>query len=136
LYRLRHDIAPESRHTAKFELASLIVSGLAIALLFAMAVRGLLLPFYNHPGLYVMLTLPVLLGLYLLARTLFVGLASMSETFVTGAAPALVNDGDREWWARLSGWILAIAVAWIVVVGLCLFGQFLLDKVTDAAKPL
>ena len=136
LYRLRHDIAPESRHTAKFELGALIISGLAIALLFAMAVRGLLLPFYNHPGLYVMLTLPVLLGLYLLARTLFVGLASMSETFVTGAAPALVNDGDREWWARLSGWILAIALGWMVVVGLCLFGQFLLDKVTDAAKPL
>lgn len=135
LYRLRHDIAPESKHTAKFELASLVISGLAIALLFALAVRVLLLPFYNHPGLYVMLTLPALLGLYLLARTLFVGLASMSETFVTGAAPALVNDGDREWWARLSGWILAIALGWIVVSGLCLFGQFLLDKVTDAAKP-
>lgn len=136
LYRLRHDIAPESRHTAKFELASLIISGLAIALLFAVTVRGLLLPLYNHPGLYVMLILPVLLGLYLLARTLFVGLASLSETFVTGAAPALVNDGDREWWARLSGWILAIALGWILVSGLCLFGQFLLDKITDGAKPL
>ncbi|HEY0943502.1 MAG TPA: patatin-like phospholipase family protein [Steroidobacter sp.] len=135
LYRLRHDIAPESKHTEKFELGALILSGLAIALLFAVSVRGLLLPFYNQPGLYVMLTLPVLLGLYLLARTLFVGLASLSESFVTGAAPALVNDGDREWWARLSGWILAIAVGWIVVSGLCLFGQFLLDKVTDAAKP-
>lgn len=136
LYRLRHDIAPESRHTAKFELGALLISGLAIAWLFALTLRGLLLPFYNHPGLHVMLTLPVLLGLYLLARTLFVGLASMSETFVTGAAPALVNDGDREWWARLSGWILALALGWIAIAALCLFGQFLLDKITDAAKPL
>jgi hypothetical protein len=102
----------------------------------AVLIREWMLPFYNRPGLYVMLTLPVLLGLYLLARTLFVGLASMSETFVTGAAPALVNDGDREWWARLSGWILAIALGWLAVSGLCLFGQFLLDRITDAAKPL
>lgn len=136
LYRLRNDIAPESKHTAKFEFASLVISGLVIALLFAVVLRGLLLPFYNQPGLYVMLAMPALLGLYLLARTLFVGLASMSETFVTGAAPALVNDGDREWWSRLSGWILAVALGWIVLSGLCLFGQYLLDKVTDAAKPL
>jgi hypothetical protein len=136
LYRVRHDIAPESKHTAKFELGALIISGLTIALLLTIAVRSLLLPFYNQPGLYVMLTLPVLMGLYLLARSLFVGLASLSETFVTGAAPALVNDGDREWWARLSGWILAISIGWLVVSGLCLFGQFLLDKITDAAKPL
>lgn len=136
IYRLRHGIAPETRHTEKFELASLLISGLAIAWLLTLAIRGLLLSLYNQPGLYVMLTLPALLGLYLLARTLFVGLASLSETFVTGAAPALVNDGDREWWSRLSGWILAIALGWIVVTALCLFGQFLLDKVTDAAKPL
>ncbi|MBL8265119.1 MAG: hypothetical protein JNL55_02015, partial [Steroidobacter sp.] len=136
LYRLRHDIPAESKHTSKFELAALLISGLVISLLLALCVRGLLLPFYSHPGLYVMLTLPVLLTLYLLARTLFVGLASLSETFVTGAAPALVNDGDREWWARLSGWILAIALGWIAVSALCVFGQYLLDKITDAAKPL
>ncbi|MBM0103876.1 patatin-like phospholipase family protein [Steroidobacter sp. S1-65] len=136
VYRLRHQIAPETRHTEKFELAALLISGLAVALLFAVTVRELLLPFYAHPGLYVMLTLPVLLGLYLLARTLFVGLASMSETFATGSKPALVNDGDREWWARLSGWILAVALGWIALTGLCVFGQFLLDKIMDEAKPL
>lgn len=136
MYRMRHDIEPESRHTAKFELAALVISGLVVSLLFAVTVRGLLLPLYNHPGLYVMFALPVLLGLYLLARTLFVGLASLSETFLTGASPALVNDGDREWWARLSGWILAVAIGWIAVTGLCLFGQFLLNKITAAAKPL
>jgi hypothetical protein len=136
LYRLRHDVPRETRHSEKFEFASLVISGLAIALLLAVLIREWLQPFYNRPGLYVMLTLPVLLGLYLLARTLFVGLSSMSETFVTGAAPALVNDGDREWWARLSGWILAIALGWLAISGLCLFGQFLLDKITDAGKPL
>ena len=136
LYRLRHHIPAESVHTGKFELGALIISGLAVSLLLTLAVRELLLPLYTHPGLYVMLTLPVLLGLYLLARTLFVGLASLSETFVTGARPALVNDGDREWWARLSGWILAIAVGWIVVAALCLFGQYLFDKVENSLKPL
>lgn len=136
IYRLRHDIAPESRHTSQFEFGALLISGLVVAFLFALIVRGLLLPFHSQPGLYVMLTLPVLLGLYLLARTLFVGLASLSETFLTGASPALVNDGDREWWARLSGWILAVAIGWIVITGLCLFGQYLLNKITNAAKPL
>ncbi len=136
IYRLRHDIAPESRHTSQFEFGALLISGLVVAYLFALVVRGLLLPFHSHPGLYVMLALPVLLGLYLLARTLFVGLASLSETFLTGASPALVNDGDREWWARLSGWILAVAIGWIAITGLCLFGQYLLDEITDAAKPL
>lgn len=136
LYRLRNEIPPEQAHTGKFEFAALLISGLAISLLLTWTVRGLLLPFYNHPGLYVMLTLPVLLGLYLLARTLFVGLASLSETFVTGAKVALVNDGDREWWARLSGWILAIALGWIAVTALCLFGQYLFDKIGDSLKPL
>lgn len=136
IYRLRHDIAPESRHTSQFEFGALVISGLVVACLFALVVRGLLLPFHGQPGLYVMLALPVLLGLYLIARTLFVGLASLSETFLTGASPALVNDGDREWWARLSGWILAVAIGWIAVTGLCLFGQYLLNKITDAAKPL
>lgn len=136
IYRLRHDIPGELKHTGKFEFSALVISGLAISFVLALVIRGLLLPLYNHPGLYVMLTLPVLLALYLLARTLFVGLASMSETFVTGATPALVNDGDREWWARLSGWILAIAVGWIVVTTLCLFGQYLFDKISNSAKPL
>ncbi|WP_217705700.1 patatin-like phospholipase family protein [Peristeroidobacter soli] len=136
LYRLRHDIPAECVHTGKFEFAALLLSGLAISFLLALVIRGLLLPLYNHPGLYVMLALPALLGLYLLARTLFVGLASLSETFVTGAQAALVNDGDREWWARLSGWILAIALGWIAITTLCLFGQYLFDKISNAAKPL
>ena len=136
IYRLRHDIAAESRHMAKFEFLALLISGTVIGLLFAAVVRELLLPLHGRPGLYVLLALPALLGLYLLARTLFVGLASLSETFQTGASPALVNDGDREWWARLSGWILAITLGWIAVTGLCLFGQYLFDKITNAAKPL
>jgi hypothetical protein len=136
LYRLRHDIPSESMHTGKFEFGGLLISGLAISLLLTWAIRGLLLPLYNQPGMYVMLTLPVLLGLYLLARTWFVGLASMSETFVTGATPTLINDGDREWWARLSGWILAIALGWIVITALCLFGQYLFDKIENSVKPL
>jgi hypothetical protein len=136
LYRLRHDIPAELEHTGKFEFGALLISGLVTSFLLALLIRGLLLPLYNHPGLYVMLTLPVLLSLYLLARTLFVGLASLSETFVTGAKPALVNDGDREWWARLSGWILAIAIGWIFVTTLCLFGQYLFDKISNSAKPL
>ncbi|HEY5761284.1 MAG TPA: patatin-like phospholipase family protein, partial [Steroidobacter sp.] len=136
LYRLRHDIPDDLKHTGKFEFAALVLSGLAISIVLALVIHGLLLPLYNHPGLYVMLTLPILLALYLLARTLFVGLASLSETFVTGAKPALVNDGDREWWARLSAWILAIAIGWIVVTTLCLFGQYLFDKISNSAKPL
>lgn len=114
-----------------WEAAGIILSG-AVATLLLMALIRFGLPYlFEHPALYVMLVLPALLGIYLIARTLHVAIASISEQTKKesrAVSLALLNDADREWWARLSGWVLAIAVGWIVVTGICLFGQFLLAK--------
>jgi hypothetical protein len=93
---------------------------------------------YNHPALYAILVLPVLLGEYLLSRVIFVGFASLndeqSDTVVPARQPAAgpeirgrisSNDSDREWWSRLSGWILLVIVCWVAVTGICLVGCYL-----------
>jgi hypothetical protein len=35
------------------------------------------------------------------------------------------DDSDREWWARLSGWILLVITLWIVTTGLCLVDSYI-----------
>ncbi|HWM70927.1 MAG TPA: hypothetical protein VNO35_30430, partial [Steroidobacteraceae bacterium] len=35
------------------------------------------------------------------------------------------NDSDREWWSRLSGWVLLVIVCWLAVTGICLIGCYL-----------
>ena len=64
---------------------------------------------------YVWLAFPLLLILFLLATTVYVGLASYQT-----------SDADREWWARSGGWILIGVVAWVAVGGLVIFGPELL----------
>jgi hypothetical protein len=122
-----------------------------------------------RPPLYVALALPTLLADYLLARVLFVGIASRAEgderapdsvdpvgvgtdeydaregraaavlpeevATETGAvrAPDLLEraEHDREWWARLSGWILAVALVWLGVSLLCTLGGWLLEQMSE-----
>jgi hypothetical protein len=106
-------------------------SGAIGALLLVTVTRYWFSYLYNRPTLYVM---PVLLGIYLIARVLFVCFSSMSETIRAGRKPPegrtpsewiFGEDADREWWARLSGWILLVMIAWLVVTGICLFGSYL-----------
>lgn len=54
---------------------------------------------------------PLLLALFVLAVTLFVGLAS-----------SFTNEEDREWLARFSAWALIVAVAWGVISAIVIFG--------------
>jgi hypothetical protein len=61
--------------------------------------------------LYVCLALPLFLLLFLLAATVFVGLASYYTT-----------DADREWLARAGAWMLILIVSWSVVSSLVIFG--------------
>lgn len=116
------------------ELVSLLVSGaIAGAILIALAKWGVDY-LAAWPSLYVVLALPLLLADYLLARALFVGLAGdrgptrvdsgpMQETW-EGAHIARATldraDHDREWWARFSGWVMAIAIAWALLSAVCL----------------
>jgi hypothetical protein len=114
----------QSRRFPLRELFAMVGSGAVAAgifLLFALNVYPFL---EDRPIVYALLTVPLLIGIYLLARALFV---SMVETRMRkgAAAPASAGaheDLDREWWARLSGYLLLIALSWIVFVGVALLG--------------
>jgi hypothetical protein len=57
---------------------------------------------------YACLAVPLMLLVVLLATTLFVGLTSKG---LFGWSE-LLNDEDREWWARFSAWLLIAMLAW------------------------
>ena len=73
----------------------------------------------NWPGLcnlmgveaYATLATPTFLFMFLIAATIFVGLASFS-----------MDDGDREWMARAGSWILILIVVRAGISAIVLFG--------------
>lgn len=111
----------DNRHPG-IEAVAIVASG-AIATLILVAVfenwHG---PLLAHPERYVILGVPILLAIYLLARALFVGFASVMD-----GGSASTNDADREWWARLSGWVLLVGVMWLLLSSVCLLGGNLLQ---------
>jgi hypothetical protein len=113
------------RHAAwLYELSALVISGLVGTGLFALAVREWFSFLFHHPDAYVILGLPILLGIYLIARALFVAIASLGDSSHLRLSS---DDADREWWARLTGWILLVMMAWMAVTGVCLFGLYLAE---------
>lgn len=124
----------------RFEFWGLLTSGAITSALLVGVILYWLAPLYASPGWYVVLGLPILLTLYLLARTLFVAVASASESPYAAAACSNVNDADREWWARMSGWVLLIAAAWVAITAICLFGpmglRWLGDNVSKFAPAI
>jgi hypothetical protein len=56
---------------------------------------------------------PLLMSAFLVAATVFTGLASYHT-----------NDADREWMGRAGGWILITMGVWTVVNGLVIFGPY------------
>lgn len=85
----------------------------------------------SRPALFVVFAVPVLLLVYLLARTLFVAFASRGEGTQRHTPNTVVAAADREWWARLSGWVLLILVAWCLVSSLTLLGGSLLQQFSE-----
>lgn len=98
-------------------------TGLGAGLLFYLTAR-LALPLI-HDGIaskevllpYAAFAVPTVLGTFLVAGTLFVGLASRWS-----------SDEDREWWARMGAWILVVTVGWAVFCAWILFGPLLFFK--------
>lgn len=123
------------------EFSAVVFSGLITMFPLVFMIDNWLGSVYARPGLYVMLVLPALLGLYLLGlnvftRALFVGALSLSKTLARNASLQPMNDADRKWWDRLSRWILMVAVSWVVVTGLSLQSQYLLEVATFSAKAM
>jgi hypothetical protein len=109
------------------ELCALAIAGVIAAGLMMTVVIHLLQPLRASPALYVTLAAPMLLGLYLLSRALFVAIASLASRGASGEA-------DREWWARLSGWLLLLIVFWMVGTAICFLGVYLLEAFADLKR--
>lgn len=68
----------------------------------------------NSLKLYVCFAAPLLLILFLLGTTLYLGLASH-----------ITNEEDREWWGRAGAWFLIVVSGWIMVSSLVIYGPTL-----------
>jgi hypothetical protein len=72
---------------------------------------------FGHARTYVTFAVPLLLAFLTLGATLLVGLTSSYN-----------SDEEREWFARLSGWLLIVIVIWVVITGLVLSSADLADN--------
>src|SRR6185295_18494395 len=114
------------------DLAGILLSG-GVATVILYGIATIWLPLLKRvPALFVILGVPILLGLYLLARALFVAFASLGESkkpTPPGEVPAdeQAND-EREWWGRLSGWVLLLATVWMAGSALIILGGVVLAK--------
>jgi hypothetical protein len=68
--------------------------------------------------LYVVGAVPAVLASFLMAMTLYAALASQ-----------VLDDEDREWFARAGGWISACALGWAALTAVSLLGPGLVTKV-------
>ena len=62
-------------------------------------------------ALYVVFSVPILVGTLFLSAAVFVGISSQVN-----------EDYDREWWARCGGSALGAVIVWVLVTGIVVFG--------------
>ena len=62
--------------------------------------------------------MPAFLTLFILAATLFIGIASRST-----------GDADREWWGRTGSWVLIGSVSWAGASSIVIFGPWVLSLI-------
>ena len=79
----------------------------------------------KYTELYSCFAMPLFLGLFLLSLVAFAGLSSR-----------WTGDEDREWWGRANGWLLIVALGWIVVSALVIFGGAALGWAISAVTGL
>jgi hypothetical protein len=77
--------------------------------------------------IYACLAGPAFLLVFLLGATLYIGLSSKSHR---------VDDDDREWWARLSAWVLIVILGWSIFTTLVVFGPLALLSAPQWLAPL
>lgn len=127
-----------------YELAAVVLSG-GVAAVFLVLLATKAYPLLlDRPAVFVVTVVPILLALYLVSRMFFVAIAGRADDRVeetsgaavrAGALPDLFTDMDREWWARLSGWILLAAVAWLLLSSIVLVGPYLVDSIAHRYAP-
>jgi hypothetical protein len=102
------------------ELLTIILSGLigGGSLWLVLAKIAPLVHMASYADWYTLAAVPIFLSLFLLAATLFIGLASR-----------FTGDGEREWWARSGAWVLIASICWTGAAGIVLFGPWVLAKI-------
>jgi hypothetical protein len=113
------------------ELFAMVVSGLIAALLMVWAAQNAYRFLLQRPVLYAIWGVPLLLGIYLVSRSVFVAFAEgfpHKDREDTAATTGAWEDADREWWARFSGYVVMTAVLWMIVSAIALVGWYLLAQ--------
>ena len=105
------------------EAVAIAVPGALTALFLAWFMGDPWSALLDRPIPMTVLSLPVLLAVYVVARALFVALVSRAEDWGLGE---LGDDAEREWWARITGRLLMAAAGWAAVSALVLAGTWLL----------
>jgi hypothetical protein len=108
-------------------LASLLAGfagGVLLYLVFGVMLRGI----YGQPydvAFMASLGPPLVVGIILVTVILAVGLLG-----------TVLGEDEREWWGSLGGWLLILTLAWVLVVGLSLFGPLLIMAVPAGVRAL
>jgi hypothetical protein len=105
------------RRTSPGEFMAVPITGAAGGLMLYPPACAAFTNLLNTPDLefFVCFAAPVFLGIFLVAATLFIGLASRRT-----------GDADREWWARMGAWVLLGIIVWTAFSALVLFGPLAL----------
>lgn len=112
---------------AGLDAAAILASGAVMGVVLA-SLSGLWVPWLqDHPPVFVIAVVPLLLGLNLLARSFFVALSSLGVGRRFSVEDA---NADREWWARLSGVLLIVAVGWMAASALVILGDLYLKELS------
>lgn len=77
---------------------------------------------------FVALSVPAVLLLIFAGIAILVGMSS----FDIGFMQDLIDDEDREWFARAGGWILIVAFGWLLLAGVGVFGGEVLTLIYTA----
>ena len=93
------------------EFVAVVISGAIGGVILWLGAQEL----FPHPvmqmELYICLAVPGFMALFFLAIMAFAGISSR-----------WTDDSDREWWGRATGWLLAVALGWLLISGLVVFG--------------
>ena len=96
----------------------------------ASAVVILVMPLFNHTAVaqhggiaYSIFSTPLVLLLM-----------AFEALLITGFTSRVSNDEDQEWWGRAGAWVLIVAVAWILVHSLVLYGPLLLLDLEETVQ--
>jgi hypothetical protein len=113
------------------ELVAAVVAGAVSNLLLRTAATRV----FSHPAPLLTFTVipanapqPAPIAAYFICFGVPLLLASffVSAMIFVGASSVVNEDYDREWWARSSGWVLFVIVAWPVICGTVIFGPLLI----------